>query len=103
YFILITTDQHTFPTRRSSDLMTPGYQTYFDTWKGFAFIVNGVDQPRKWDGSKVLTMENAPKGAKFVVHYADRLFMPVGDDDVRRSEEHTSELQSRENLVCRLL
>src|SRR5436309_7504537 len=23
--------------------------------------------------------------------------------DVRRSEEHTSELQSRENLVCRLL
>src|SRR5436309_8285302 len=33
----------------------------------------------------------------------------VGDDDVEllgiahRSEEHTSELQSRENLVCRLL
>src|SRR5690606_39481874 len=29
----------------------------------------------------------------------------VGDDlrDVLRSEEHTSELQSRENLVCRLL
>src|SRR5436309_7623174 len=24
-------------------------------------------------------------------------------DDVLRSEEHTSELQSRENLVCRLL
>src|SRR5690606_42099812 len=24
-------------------------------------------------------------------------------DDVARSEEHTSELQSRENLVCRLL
>src|SRR5690606_39687770 len=24
-------------------------------------------------------------------------------DDARRSEEHTSELQSRENLVCRLL
>src|SRR5690606_39459182 len=34
----------------------------------------------------------------------------TGDDDIavyadesRRSEEHTSELQSRENLVCRLL
>src|SRR5690606_39409858 len=25
------------------------------------------------------------------------------DDEVSRSEEHTSELQSRENLVCRLL
>src|SRR5690606_41228189 len=30
---------------------------------------------------------------------------PVLDhqDQIRRSEEHTSELQSRENLVCRLL
>src|SRR3712207_7184048 len=26
-----------------------------------------------------------------------------GDDDVGRSEEHTSELQSRQYLVCRLL
>src|SRR5690606_40344520 len=27
----------------------------------------------------------------------------AGGDDQPRSEEHTSELQSRENLVCRLL
>src|SRR5690606_39760462 len=27
----------------------------------------------------------------------------VGPRDLHRSEEHTSELQSRENLVCRLL
>src|SRR5690606_40441641 len=27
----------------------------------------------------------------------------AGHDRARRSEEHTSELQSRENLVCRLL
>src|SRR5690606_30647447 len=26
----------------------------------------------------------------------------VGGDEIQRSEEHTSELQSRENLVCRL-
>src|SRR2546430_3587024 len=26
-----------------------------------------------------------------------------GDDDATRSEEHTSELQSQSNLVCRLL
>src|SRR5690606_40563020 len=31
-----------------------------------------------------------------------RLHRPALDHD-RRSEEHTSELQSRENLVCRLL
>src|SRR5690606_41926674 len=30
------------------------------------------------------------------------VFHELGDDEVR-SEEHTSELQSRENLVCRLL
>src|SRR5690606_39477774 len=28
---------------------------------------------------------------------------PVRQQEVHRSEEHTSELQSRENLVCRLL
>src|SRR5690606_42021156 len=28
---------------------------------------------------------------------------PHADGDAHRSEEHTSELQSRENLVCRLL
>src|SRR5690606_41223217 len=49
-------------------------------------------------------------GARYIAHHArhasviavadaDRL--PLGKVD--RSEEHTSELQSRENLVCRLL
>src|SRR5438105_7575850 len=45
------------------------------------------------------------------VHHADavgdghRLLLVVGDDDEgqARSEEHTSELQSRVDLVCRLL
>src|SRR5215475_14486939 len=31
------------------------------------------------------------------------LFQGLIPDDAGRSEEHTSELQSRENLVCRLL
>src|SRR2546430_11867514 len=29
--------------------------------------------------------------------------LAVGNDDAARSEEHTSELQSQSNLVCRLL
>src|SRR5690606_40391306 len=33
----------------------------------------------------------------------DDLQFPVADAGQCRSEEHTSELQSRENLVCRLL
>src|SRR5690606_41661346 len=31
------------------------------------------------------------------------LHLQIGNRRVERSEEHTSELQSRENLVCRLL
>src|SRR5436309_15721324 len=46
--------------------------------------------------------ENQPVGARFVVELPlapESLTVPARD----RSEEHTSELQSRENLVCRLL
>src|SRR5690606_41391756 len=51
--------------------------------------------------------QTAQKGqaAKFSVvadERSNRLLIK-GDDNFRRSEEHTSELQSRENLVCRLL
>src|SRR5690606_40358090 len=37
------------------------------------------------------------------VPQAESLGLTLPDPDLRRSEEHTSELQSRENLVCRLL
>src|SRR5690606_41030944 len=30
------------------------------------------------------------------------IYQSISDPEPRRSEEHTSELQSRENLVCRL-
>src|SRR5690606_40723931 len=33
----------------------------------------------------------------------DNVMAPISVESVNRSEEHTSELQSRENLVCRLL
>src|SRR5436309_7460405 len=36
-------------------------------------------------------------------HRLDHSDFLVGRDRFQRSEEHTSELQSRENLVCRLL
>src|SRR3712207_8124959 len=38
-----------------------------------------------------------------VVHVLGREPQPLGPHDVERSEEHTSELQSRQYLVCRLL
>src|SRR5690625_5414896 len=40
-----------------------------------------------------------PIGPAFALHHRQ----PVSTADVERSEEHTSELQSRGHLVCRLL
>src|SRR5690606_40109888 len=92
-----------FPTRRSSDL-------------GGVHAVFNAPPP-------VLLLEQADAaGSRTIrVGVAARLPVAVGDvleaalphcrhdaDDLRitaerRSEEHTSELQSRENIVCRLL
>src|SRR5438552_18413536 len=79
-----TPDLHSFPTRRSSDLgppQAPGRKT------GAAAMNRGAkwQMNRGWiaviRGEKVMPM---------------RFYAP-------RSEEHTSELQSPDHLVCRLL
>src|SRR5690606_41578082 len=48
------------------------------------------------DGADRRGLGHAP-----ALHHLDPVVVPEGPD--HRSEEHTSELQSRENLVCRLL
>src|SRR3712207_7076179 len=42
-------------------------------------------------------------GEDLAVHLLEELVDPRAAEEVRRSEEHTSELQSRQYLVCRLL
>src|SRR5690606_41568742 len=86
---------HSFPTRRSSDL--------------FGQSGRSACQP---------SQRNAPSSAPHTVvrhQLGSRVRAPVcgtpgrcstttaSGAASRRSEEHTSELQSRENLVCRLL
>src|SRR5436309_6327097 len=51
-------------------------------------------------GSNFTLPEPAPKGYVIV---GDTASLPAINSLLTRSEEHTSELQSRENLVCRLL
>src|SRR5207302_9822678 len=71
-------DLHSFPTRRSSDLEPP------------------IPRQKRRLTAKQNRQRQKPyptsgrSGARSTSH-------------CRRSEEHTSELQSRENLVCRLL
>src|SRR5207302_10505043 len=71
---------HSFPTRRSSDL-----------WR---------TRRRKALAISALLCWHA---LQLAVPFSQRPIMPAPPASCSRSEEHTSELQSRENLVCRLL
>src|SRR5690606_42163976 len=94
--------RHPFPTRRSSDLyrrsgdMTPLNDSlklaYGEAVYEAAFRTMTTDQLLE-------ASENVTNG----VPIATPVFDGAREIDVNRSEEHTSELQSRENLVCRLL
>src|SRR5690606_40021863 len=93
-------DLHSFPTRRSSDLE--------------ACAEHGLEAPRiVTECGRAMTAHHAVLVANVTeVEEAPEGRVPPAHDDepavIRRlrevrSEEHTSELQSRENLVCRLL
>src|SRR5690606_42156845 len=76
-------DPHSFPTRRSSDLV----EFFYLRPRDIALYVGEGTLDVGITGRDLLLDSGAQA------------------DEVRglRSEEHTSELQSRENLVCRLL
>src|SRR5206468_6280725 len=93
---------HSFPTRRSSDLGAP-------------IVGNGQFGPYFYTPSlmtdRMLRISFGP-GYQFSEHLAVKLeytldrrhvIAPRSEDTHLRSEEHTSELQSRSDLVCRLL
>src|SRR5690606_40447769 len=87
---------HSFPTRRSSDLLPSApalMQVIPDTvsgqWRSSADVVHRPARRVSWE---TCTGRGRSPGVTRV-----SAVLPG------RSEEHTSELQSRENLVCRLL
>src|SRR5690606_41454757 len=83
--------QHSFPTRRSSDLADgPGTR---------------VTLVLQLLGAHLHLLAFGFQAFIFGTREVEAALLQVGDDGVEigRSEEHTSELQSRENLVCRLL
>src|SRR5690606_41012031 len=91
YSFYLLLDLPSFPTRRSSDL------------------VEYPDYPyRPIPDAQMMEFQFLRVYNTFMYRYKDtRFFMGLGYHlDIHqniRSEEHTSELQSRENLVCRLL
>src|SRR5690606_39734753 len=63
-------------------------------------LVPHVELDRRGRGQQLLVVVDLLARRRLVRHLARPV---VHDDDVARSEEHTSELQSREKIVCRLL
>src|SRR5690606_42046321 len=90
-----------FPTRRSSDLrvLVPreggGVQVVVDAWDQ----VDG-NLPRRRLGLHRVGYQVLRADGRLLPGFAAPA---MNLDFSRRSEEHTSELQSRENIVCRLL
>src|SRR5207249_11914898 len=75
-------DLHSFPTRRSSDL----------------------ELPRRYTCDQCFMSTRRAHRLQFAGNYHENRYVLVAllEQDIR-SEEHTSELQSRFDLVCRLL
>src|SRR5690606_41836793 len=87
------------PTRRSSDLLAAvdgAYQSYRDEDSAVFGQSVSLDIMRELDLLHPSTDQAVLSLSKPLERIIDSIFSP-------RSEEHTSELQSREKLVCRLL
>src|SRR5699024_12104158 len=89
-------DLYSFPTRRSSDLV-----------KNADDVVAGKKKVEtlgvKADDNQHLTVTLDRRIPYFKLLMGFGVFFPQNEHAVERSEEHTSELQSRFDLVCRLL
>src|SRR5439155_11552334 len=99
YVSLVPRHLHSFPTRRSSDLYSaPGSTSARNTWRtsrrsaraNTAFRSAASDMSGSSAGDLVSVV---------IATYNMGRYLP----EAVRSEEHTSELQSRGHLVCRLL
>src|SRR5690606_41822846 len=91
---------HSFPTRRSSDLCV------VITGAGRAFSAGEDLKSRQEGGERSFIASLRERYNPLILRLRTMekpVIAAVNGVAAGRSEEHTSELQSRENLVCRLL
>src|SRR5438132_11419676 len=82
---------HSFPTRRSSDLTARSSPF---SWRSRVARRRRPTDHDRGAVAALAALAAAPRGARRA---------PPRPDEAARSEEHTSELQSHSDLVCRLL
>src|SRR5690606_41774777 len=94
---------HSFPTRRSSDL-TNAFAMVPDlaVANGRLFVRNGQRQAAAIREDRIGTATcGTVEAFSAEDQFHSRALLTKAAQTKKRSEEHTSELQSRENLVCR--
>src|SRR5699024_12134482 len=91
---------HSFPTRRSSDLRWRRKFIY-SVVHNIRFV-GKVEQMKKQTSKEFILMQRESMTYIKTMNMRNVLNCVV-EEKARRSEEHTSELQSRFDLVCRLL
>src|SRR5690606_41247702 len=88
-----------YTTLFRSELVRHAQQIVERAWSGLSRVF-----PNRHHGGKAAVFRPGAADLDGVTAKEEALQRQgVGDVHARRSEEHTSELQSRENLVCRLL
>src|SRR5690606_39935932 len=94
--MLSRVDLPSFPTRRSSDLERPDAQKAWSPSTATSFISSKLSTRSATRRRQIVSFRALPLGSMAPSKRC-------GWRSRTRSEEHTSELQSREKLVCRLL
>src|SRR2546429_5316454 len=78
------------------------YTTLFRSLTGYgSALAQGLSSGKPLERATLAAMRDA--AAKFLVQFPQQALAQQLAHDEPRSEEHTSELQSRLHLVCRLL
>src|SRR5690606_41963480 len=96
-------DPHSFPTRRSSDLI-PRLIDHIDDSISFSFRAVKIDEiliiaPEVEEIDFTVCLKSGNIDPVIVLRQRDAAHIMATQTNLARSEEHTSELQSRENLV----
>src|SRR5690606_42020064 len=92
-----------FPTRRSSDLLHVGYEVFGLTDQRASRLKVSIRDVHALDVSGDMQTRHVILEPFEILLGEDQVFLRCVRHRLGplRSEEHTSELQSRENLVCR--